>query len=377
MRPFVDFYGQHRISPVGQDISDLKRHFDRRGALYRHVGLAPALLRGKSVVEFGPGSGYNSIFTASLQPRRYVLVDGNPAGLEKTRDLLRPHGGAQSDIHVVESYIEEFDTVERFDVVFCEGVIPLQLNPKAFLRHVAKFAAPGGVVVITCMDSVSQFAEIMRRIVGTLLVPPDAPIAEKLKVLGPVFEPHLNTLKGRSRHVDDWILDVVIHPWIGSMLSVADAVEALEHEFDVYGASPHFLTDWRWYKDIYGEQARHNELAVAAYFANLHNFLDYRFTFEARGETRNQEVLAICDSIFEAEKRLTAERDLVVLVGIRGALAKLADNVRNFSTDTAESIDAFAHAVDQFLDGGMLGNLGKFASLFGRGQQYLSFIRRP
>ena len=94
--------------------------------------------------------------------------------------------------------VEDFDTEERFDVVLCEGVIPLQLNPKAFLRHVAGFAAPGGVVVITCMDTVSQLSEIMRRVIGTLLVHPDAPISEKLDILRPVFEPHLNTLKGEK-----------------------------------------------------------------------------------------------------------------------------------------------------------------------------------
>ena len=376
MRPFVDFYGQHKISPVTQDISDITGHFERRESLYRHVGIIPSLISGKSVIEFGPGSGFNSIYTSSLKPHRYVLVDGNPTGLESTRDLLEEHAHGETQHEIIESFVEDYHTEERFDIVLCEGVIPLQLNPKAFLRHVASFVAPGGLVVITCMDTVSQLSEIMRRVIGTLLVHPDAPISEKLDILRPVFEPHLNTLKGRSRLVDDWILDVIIHPWVGSMLSVADAIEALDFDYDVYGSSPRFLTDWRWYKEIVGDNRNWNERGLESYYANLHNFLDFRDIFEPREELENQELLAICDSLFAAEKRFTTDRDVVVLVGIRGALAKLSANVRSFSAESAAAIDNFVSAIDAYLDGGMLGNLKRFAPLFGRGQQYLSFIRR-
>lgn len=376
MRPFVDFYSENRISPVAQDISDIGKHFDRRTALYRHLGIAPGLVRGKSIIEFGPGSGYNSIHTSSLKPRRYVLVDGNPAGLESTRDLISEYAAGETEHAVIESMIEEFETDERFDIVLCEGVIPLQLNPKGFLQHVAKFARPGGLVAITCMDNVSQFSEVMRRVVGTLLVHPDASVSEKLKILRPVFQPHLDTLSGRSRLVDDWILDVIINPWLGSQLSIADAIETLDNEFDVYGVSPSFMSDWRWYKQIHGDDAAYNERAINAYYANLHNFIDYRFTWDARPEQPNQEMLAICDSLFDAEKRFRTDRDVVMLVGIRGALAKLSTLVREFSSETASAIDNYSVAIDAYLDGGSLGNLRRFAPLFGRGQQYLSFIRR-
>ena len=43
VRPYVDFYRQEEISPVAQDISDLDRHFQRRQALYRHLGISPGL----------------------------------------------------------------------------------------------------------------------------------------------------------------------------------------------------------------------------------------------------------------------------------------------------------------------------------------------
>lgn len=46
-RPYLDYYGEKNIIPVRQDLSDLDRHFRRRAALYRSLGLVPAWLKGK------------------------------------------------------------------------------------------------------------------------------------------------------------------------------------------------------------------------------------------------------------------------------------------------------------------------------------------
>ena len=368
--PFVDFYRENEISPVAQDISDLDRHFDRRAALYRHVGLPPRLVADGTIVEFGPGSGHNAVYTASLGPRRYVLVDGNPVGLERTQALLAEHGAAGHEC--VASMFEDFDTDERFDIVLCEGVIPLQTRPAHMLHHIAGFAAPGGLVVITCMDSVSQFAEIMRRLIAALLVGPGTSTTEQVELLRPLFAPHLATLSGRSRLVDDWILDVIVRPWVGEMLSVADAVAALDEGFDCYGASPDFLTDWRWYKDVRGG---HNQVATTAYWRNLHNFLDCRLTFDPRTEAENRPILEICDDLYALTRRFERERHPEIIEEVARRLATLASLVTAYSPATASAIldfhEALAHA-----DGDALVDLGGFAALFGRGQQYLSFVRR-
>ena len=98
-----------------------------------------------------------------------------------------------------------------------------------------------------------------------------------LEILLPVFSPHLNTLKAMSRRHDDWILDNIISPvGIAETLSISAAIEALSDEFDVYGASPDMLTDWRWYKSIYGENRSYNEMAINQYWSQVHNLIDYK-----------------------------------------------------------------------------------------------------
>src|SRR5919204_7018496 len=97
----LDFYRRHRISPVRQDIRDLGAHFGRRAALYRHLGILPAFLRGRTVVEIGPGSGFNSLYTASLDPARYVLVEPNPRGVDDIRQLFSMYRQFADPIEIV------------------------------------------------------------------------------------------------------------------------------------------------------------------------------------------------------------------------------------------------------------------------------------
>jgi len=249
-KPFVDFYVKHEISPVSQDISDLTKHFERRSSLYRHLGIPPSFVRNKKVIEFGPGSGHNALFVSSLQPERYVLVDANPTGLKNTIKLLDDYlteNQTNRTEHVfVESLIEEYQSDEHFDLVLCEGVIPFQKNPTDFLQHVASFSSSGGIVVITCSDSVSWLSEILRRALGLSIVDENDAIERKINKLSPIFGYHLSTLKGMSRPHEDWILDNILQPWLGELISIAEAIKSLSTDFDVYGSSPHFLTDWRW-----------------------------------------------------------------------------------------------------------------------------------
>ncbi|HYM30813.1 MAG TPA: methyltransferase domain-containing protein [Candidatus Cybelea sp.] len=374
MRPFVDFYRANKISPVAQDISDTERHFGRRDALYRHLGLVPAWLRGRSVIEFGPGSGYNSLHTASLCPRRYVLVDGNPTGLDAARSLLK--GFAATEFQFAGALVEDFDTDERFDLVICEGTIPFQLDPPAFLRAVARFAARGGIVITTCVDGVSLLAETLRRLAAALLTAPEQSTADKLAILLPVFSPHLATLKGMSRSHEDWILDQLIQPLVGRLFPIADAIAALDGDFDAHGSSPRFLVDWRWHKEIHGAAANYNGVALQSYYRNLHNLADYRFTSESRNPDANRRFLELCDKIYAASQRYWLTRDNQAVADVSFLLPQAMVALEVGAPLSAKALQDFVAVFEGWRKSGRMQAFGEFASWFGRGQQYLSLMRR-
>ncbi len=325
MTSLLDFYKKHRISPVNQDVTDLPAHFSRRAHLYRSLGIPPMAVRGALVLEVGPGSGENALYTLSLQPGDYVAVEPNHVAAEAARARL----GAGAD--VVEVRIEDYEPGVRFDLVLCEGLLGLcGSDPRALLEAVVRHVAPGGVLVITCIDAISDHAEVLRRAMAQQMIDRSAPLADQVAVLRPVFAPHLATLKGMTRSVDDWIIDNLLNPAsIGPTFSIPEACEALDGRFEVLGCSPRFLMDWRWYKDA----KPGNQWAIDAYWQQAHNLYDYRRVDQPESEAENRRFMKRCLDI--------------------------RDDLGCYERGEAES----SHW--QWIDPGW----------FGRGQQYLSFVR--
>jgi SAM-dependent methyltransferase len=375
----LDFYRRHGISPVRQDIRNLDAHFARRAALYRHLGLLPRFLLGRTVLEIGPGSGFNSVYTASLRPSRYVLVEGNPRGVADIGNLFSDYPELAGRIEVVTALADHYRCDEPFDFVFCEGMVALAgvPDPQRLLRRIAENTGPDGVLVITCIDAVSDFSETLRRLVAHLVIDPASDLADHVRVLLPILSPHLSSLAGMSRPHDDWIIDNLLNPAsIGPLLSIPDAVSALADEFDVFGASPHFFTDWRWYKAI-GADGGFNELAIDRYWSNVHNLLDYRHLSPERDPIENHRLYDLCVSVRDGVREYESRRDRGVVAGILEMLGTIASMVRTFSPGTSDAIVELRGLLAQpSLDGAAVAASRSFGPWFGRGQQYLSFSRR-
>lgn len=370
---FVGFYRQHDISPVHQDISDLERHYTRRDSLYRHLGLPPAFLAGRTIAEFGPGSGHNAIVTASLRPARYVLIDGNPRGIAETRDILARYGASMDVCQIVESDFETFETGERFDLVLAEGCLPFQREAETLLTHIARFVRENGVLVITTVTPVSIVSEIMRRLVRDTVIAASAPVDQQLPLIRPLFGPHLATLPGASRSLDDWLLDNVIRPlWDTRTLSIPRVIDLIGDQFDVYGASPAFLTDFRWYKQVHGTERGFNANAMTRYFSINANLIDTRIELPAHtpefGRWLEDTCVELWDIMCAIERQGQGTPADAVPV-----LSKIAAAFKEMSPATATAIEEGCQVLQGRAD---MAACPAFAAFWGRGQQYLSLIRR-
>jgi SAM-dependent methyltransferase len=371
-RPFVDFYRKHGISPVAQDISDLDRHYERRDSLYRLLGIPPRFVAERDVIEFGPGSGYNAIATASYGPRRYVFVDANPTGIGRLRELFVEHA-PDLRIEIVDSLIERYESEERFDLVICEGVIPFQHEPKAFARHVARSAKPGGVISLTTIDAASFMGDLGRRLLADKLVSPALAAPQRVELLAPIFRAQLAGLAGMSRPVEDYLYDNIVQPLHGHMFSIADAIAALEGTGDFYGSSPQFVTELRWFKTLYAEARDFNARAIDAYRRNVANLLDSRVTLAPHEPEVGDALLALADEIYRLMQAFEAS-GAATMDQIASRVAALADTVAPLSAPTRAALAELAEALaSPRLEA--LPN-GSFASYFGRGMQYVSFIAR-
>jgi SAM-dependent methyltransferase len=371
--PFVDFYSSHGIIPTRQDISNLRKHIERRHSLYCHLGLPPGVFHNASVLEFGPGSGHNAIVTGLLVPRRYLLVDGNPPSLASTNRLLGRHC-PKLKFELRQSSIASFRSDERFDIVLCEAVIPTQKNPPRFLKHVASFVRAEGILVFTCMDAISLLPELLRRWLARDLVREIPAFDAQVARLVDFFGPDIAALPGMSRRPEDWVIDQILHPWVGPLFSIPEAVSALGNGATILGCSPRFLIDWRWYKSIVGRRCTDNSFAIDSYYELGLNLLDYRVSLPPakRNVVRRIESLSqeICAGVFAREngEGEFSRRQLLA------AMKLLAKILSEYSPETCRSAESFIEYLRTNLKRER--TLTDFRKWWGRGQQYLSCIIR-
>ncbi len=374
IRPFVDFYRDNEISPVHQDLGDMQRHFERRQNLYRTMGIPGHLLAGRDVLEFGVGSGHNALYTASLRPASYTLVDANPYGLNEAQHLFATYV-PECKPRFVTSLIEEY-LGPPADLVICEGTIPFQHDPAAMARQIASFVRPGGLLVLTTIDDVSYLAESLRRLACEWIAPAALAPAERLEILRPLLAPHLATLTGMSRPLDDWIWDNILQPLAHGPFSIPQAIAALDHDFDFYGASPSFVTDWRWYKELVGSAGAFNARASDAYRADVINFLDCRTgALPPLAAADGATVVELCEQIVTIVLERAAEPAPARAADVVAPLRRLREIVAPASPGTAAALD---EALAMFSSGDFsgFGEAAAFRSFFGRAQQHVTFVRR-
>lgn len=370
----IDYYLQ--VQPFQRDISDLEVFLNRRSALYRHLGIIPRFIGHQSVLEFGPGFGENAIFPLLQNPSRYLLVDSNKNCLDKTRDKLTPYCTSETLLEYQLSSIEAFDSEEYFDLVICESVIPREPQPEKMLAKVAKHVSVGGMLVITCQDSVSTFAELLRRLIALMVVAPEASLEQKLEQILPLFEPHLKTINGMTRSCEDWILDNLLRPWEEVSFSIPDAIHTLKDQFDIHGSSPQFISDSRWYRTIQTNDPGFNAIAEQAYLSNVHNLINYRDWTPSIPVHNNKKLLDLCLKVFQAVHTFEKNQDRKFIPPILGYLQQVIDLAATFSEDTERALRDYHRVLQKYLQEGVLDTFTEFGPLFGRGQQYVSFIRR-
>jgi SAM-dependent methyltransferase len=393
MNNFLQFYGSNQISPVSQNIDDLKLHFDRRISLYRMLGLAASLFKNRDVLEIAPGSGHNSIVTATFGAKSYDLVEPNLVGFDKMVSLFGEHQAKNHAIQFFNVRLEDFPEEKKYDIVLCEGLIPGLSNQDIFLQQLAGRVRAGGILVVTCADAVSVFFESLRRYLARILVSQldiDLRAGGEAKqvahMLSETFQSHLRSLKGMSRAGKDWVWDNLLNPAAASLaasneFSVEKCLKVLGDRFYFYGASPVFMANWTWYKDLPRDPRDYNEPFVKSFTSQRHNFLHYQET-SLPDSIVSEKIYHCCRTFaLQVEERgplalgdftsKSIRKDLVPVREVREIVGKCG---------LKQSEAAICEFTELFDDGKiptsqLISDMKVFRSAFGRGQQYVSLVK--
>ena len=376
--PYIDFYGKHNISPVVNNF-DKNFHFYQRNALYHHLGIYTGFIKGKKVLEFGPGNGINAIHTISMKPLEYTLVDANLAGINNCKENLKrysPNGGWK----IIDSLIEDYKSTELFDLVICEGLLPNQINQSMMAKHCSSFVNKKGVIILTCHDMVSSVSETLRGMLGEILIKDTHDFDQQVTVLANFFESHLKHLKGASRTAEEWVVDNILQTdfWKEAPLfTIPEAIKSLEDDFTVINTSPSFFLDWSWYKDVNENTKDHfNKIAVDSYWGSVHNFIDYSFVTPNRGKSDNKLLYDICNTIRDRVSLSSADNKTSINLVVE-ACSELLNALPVEQIETKLAIESYISGINYYINEGKVNSeiFSYFESWWGRGTQYISFIK--
>lgn len=250
---FLEYYGEHAISPVKQNIKDFETHLVRRRKLYRQCGIPILAFKNAKILEVGPGGGYNTLAFFQWGVGHVDLVEANPKGVDDMQRLFKEYHIAKDQYAISLNRIEDFKTDKKYDIAIAEGFLPYIYNQHEVIDKLKSLVASDGIIVITCSDDVCIFIEAIKRLIGINLSKNIERYDDKVEYLTGIFGPQLNRLKGVSRNAKDWVQDQILSPTIinGMELSLMQAVEYFGDEFDILGCSPQMFTDYSWYKDIW------------------------------------------------------------------------------------------------------------------------------
>jgi 2-polyprenyl-3-methyl-5-hydroxy-6-metoxy-1,4-benzoquinol methylase len=380
MNHFLEHYLANEITPVKQDISDLKKHFARRIALYKTLGVPPLFFKNKKILEVGAGGGYNPLVTQSFDLNSYDIVEPNKHARDDIDMIFSQHKVEMKNIKIHDCMLENYENNAKYDVVICEGVIPGLHNKKEVLGILDDLLKPNGIMLLTCIDEVSYLFEILRHYIASKLIENECDFEKKLDIFEEAFESHLDTLDGMSRYKRDWYADSLL----GTMhfnynFSFKECIEYFNKNYTFYNSSPNIFMDYRWYKEIPSDNTKYNQYFIEQFDKNRHNLMHYNTIYSDREKDKNDILVSLCKKMF-----LQIEDSVINKIDTHDAIVSLLNDISNNIFDLREEnailADALADAIEliankDYIPKNISSKYENFKKAFGRGTFYVSLIK--
>ena len=151
------------------------------------------------IIEVGCGTGQMSLYLARAD-RLVIGADLTRASLELAAAAARRFGVER--VRFVETDLHNPGIKDgAFDVVYSSGVLHHTRDPQAAFAHIARFARPGGMIILGLYNSIARVPHLLRRAVAQLsgyrVVP---------------FDPVLRDRQNEPERREAWLRDQYQHP---------------------------------------------------------------------------------------------------------------------------------------------------------------------
>lgn len=375
----LEYYIKEGISPVHYQLDNLKKHFDIRNSLYFLLGLPSSFLENKDILEVAPGSGHNSLFTSSLMPKSYDLVEPNPLGCQDIRKNFKNLDHGYTIPKLFEKKIEDYNSEKKYDLVMTEGWPGGYLDyDKEMLKKISSFTKKGGLLFISFFPPSGALSTYLRRLVSHRLLKKDQSIKDKTKYLINIFSSHLQTMGSMTRSKEHWIQDTLLNPYI--CLAHNTPIwcnKILGDNFVFFQSVPKFSKDWRWYKSLHGSNRNFNNTFVDEYSKVLHCLLDFRINGFDRDSKKNLKLEKLCCEIAS----LTNKYEMSGVEKYKKFIDPVFEQIiNNLEEEPMKNTKLALNEMRMLLlndkiEAEDIEKMSEFKFLFGREQCYLSFIK--
>ena len=341
------------------------------------LGLPPIAFKDRIVLEVGPGGGYNSLAMFYWGTKKIDFIEPNLKAREELPQLLTKYKIEKDRWDLSSCKIEDFLCTWKYDVIIAEGFIPGLYNRKKIIRMLSYLVSPGGVIVVTCVDDLSFLLELIKRLVGMrfLQINRIDEFDRKVKILSSAFSSHLKSLKFSSRPVCDWVTDQFFNPALyGNFFSIVDCIKEFGEDFIPIGTSPSIFTDYSWYKDIKFDSRKSMQ---NQFYAKRHLLLSKDMEESVRPIEDNENLVRTVRNLRILARKVESNLNRRNIARIVVVLRDIGESTYKINRKVADAIgEAIGLLTDDNLTISKIAHSKNFASVFGRGQQYVSLVRK-
>lgn len=355
----------------------MQSHINKRSSLYRELGVLRNFIEQADILEVGPGGGYNSIVIGMYNPRSYTLIEPNPAGYNEMTALFEKYNLNTNSIFLVNELFENITLDMQFDLVICEGLLPGLENKSSVISKLKRSVKSGGVLIITTADEISSFLEIARRFIAHKLVNDVDDIHQKATILSSAFDSHLSSLGVSTRPIIDWVYDVLLNPAscnAEQYYSMSSSLSDIGDEFYYLSSSPNLFTNPTWYKKLENNPLAYNERYLHQFDSCKHSLILQEAQALHRPFYLNGELSTLCSRFGALSKQ--AEYGNVDFNSCAKEVISICEAIiSNLKDERMENIlcEFIYLAENTTMDN--IRNTKYFQSAFGKGQQYISFVK--
>lgn len=354
-----------KYSPAKQTTEMEKLAFLRK-ELYKNLGLNRFSFENRDVLEIGSGFGYNALANLlNYNLNSLTLIELNRECANGSEELLKDF----ENVEVINRDFLSVDLDKKFDIVIIEGTIHFMDKKEFVLKKIDNLLKKDGILIITSIDAISQFFDITRRLFANILIKDIEDFDEKVDILVKAFEPHTQSLKGFSKEIKDWCIDMFINDSLYFTFDIEEMLNVVDYEI-YHMASPNLINDMRWYKHY-----DRSNYKIEQFNAKRHNLLHYKLNSCDRDIKLNIELKEMCKEYLEIIKKNEMNEFNVYkndLIDILLLIKKNASFDKEISNVLEEILNILSKDNINYSD---IANSKYFSQAFGRGMQYFSLIK--